>query len=800
MDGEWLDGWMESLRKKEQYKAKEIHNKAEVQFTSATADNVPMDWVVGRTEDGGQKIVGPDGSRHKNRREALKHMVSKAFSEEEIGLMRSCLKSEGWEHHEKLPANWKFKTKTDIHGTRIYIMTACGKMFDTAASAVRYMQNSLKFRSSEIERVHSLANMEKAVRPGRPTPGPEQPKINWTEDGTVPTGWKVGLPEGGKQRILCPDGTQHGSRREGLKYMVQKGFPDEYVTQMRSFLKVEGWKDDDRLPLNWKMKIKLKKHNMYPRKLVMSSNGIILDTFAGAVRFMEKSKKYDQEAIDKVKSMVPSKMLNTNKTSQKIPNKSTRITPEDFSWISGSPTVPKGWKLALDPTNPTLVQQRVLSPDGRHFRSRRTALEHMLAASFTEEQVEEMREGLQFEGWHGNENLPPKWKLKIKPSLYKPKYPRNVILSETGRMFDGIKHAILYMKSSKEFSSEDVVKVKKLHKIRNNRIRENSDTSKPTNKLKRNDDNQAWVLDETSLPPGWQVAADPKVAGKQIIRSPTGQQFGSRASALRHMVRNGFCKEEVEQMRLGLRKEGWEVHPKLPKGWRLRAKRSGDKIKRQVMTPRGTCFESPKRAVDFMQKFGYFECDVELLQGILYSPKKSGPKRWYGWKSHPNLPRNWTMKLKTDPTFRLLLQAEGKDEMDLAAAASVMNLSPEYSKEDVAALIELEKEIRKTYSLQIDMEEENEPKHLLDKTEIKDKQQEDDDEDEDEFDYVDDTDYGYEEEKQDDLVIKDSSIILDSNFVQKVNLEDSFKKESINMFNNIDDMDTFDDLLSKNIG
>ena len=89
MDGEWLEGWMESLRKKEQHVVKNSPNEGQAQFTSVTADNVPMDWIVGKTEEGEQRIVGPDGSRHKTRREALKHMVSKACPEEEIALMRS---------------------------------------------------------------------------------------------------------------------------------------------------------------------------------------------------------------------------------------------------------------------------------------------------------------------------------------------------------------------------------------------------------------------------------------------------------------------------------------------------------------------------------------------------------------------------------------------------------------------------------------------------------------------------------------------------------------------------------------
>ena len=156
------------------------------------------------------------------------------------------------------------------------------------------------------------------------------------------------------------------------------------------------------------------------------------------------------------------------------------------------------------------------------------------------------------------------------------------------------------------------------------------------------------------------------------------------------------------------------------------------------------------------------------------------------------------MKLKTHPSFKLLLQSDGKDEMDLAVAALVMAQSRDYSKEDVTALMELEKEIRKTYSSIIDMEEEDKTISGIEKNQIKGEEQED--EDEDDFDYIDDTDYGYEEEKQDDSAIKDSSTILNGHVVQKSIIDDPFKKESIHMFDNIDDMDTFDDLLTKNVG
>ena len=102
-----------------------------------------------------------------------------------------------------------------------------------------------------------------------------------------------------------------------------------------------------------------------------------------------------------------------------------------------------------------------------------------------------------------------------------------------------------------------------------------------------------------------------------------------------------------------------------------------------------------------------------------------------------------------------------------------------------SSIMVLEKMMRETYSSQIDMQVEDKPFPVQEKSKIK-----EDQEDHEDFDI----DNGYEDIVQETTATKDSSIILDDKFDPKP----SFKEESKSMFNNIDDLDTFNNLL-KNI-
>ena len=156
-------------------------------------------------------------------------------------------------------------------------------------------------------------------------------------------------------------------------------------------------------------------------------------------------------------------------------------------------------------------------------------------------------------------------------------------------------------------------------------------------------------------------------------------------------------------MRLCLGREGWKEHPDLPSDWRVRTKANkGDNGGgRQIMTPRGRAFPSLKLAVEYMRKFG--ECNITKIQKLKRQVvnKSVGAKRWYGWKEHHKLPAGWKMKVKISPSFKLFLRVDNK-KIDLIAAVKFMETSKDYTREDAETLLEIEREIKTSFSLPCD--------------------------------------------------------------------------------------------------
>ena len=51
----------------------------------------------------------------------------------------------------------------------------------------------------------------------------------------------------------------------------------------------------------------------------------------------------------------------------------------------------------------------ILSPENRHFSGRRLALKYLIDKSYPEEDIEEMRKCLKYDGWFEDPRLPLKW-------------------------------------------------------------------------------------------------------------------------------------------------------------------------------------------------------------------------------------------------------------------------------------------------------------------------------------------------------------------------------------------------------
>ena len=147
------------------------------------------------------------------------------------------------------------------------------------------MESKNTFTKIDVDKVQSLYNHISSK--------PED-IIGWLNDNSIPSGWKIGHTKDGRQRILCKDGSQHGSRREALKHMVIKGFPEEEIGILRSYLKSEGWEDNEKLRPKWKFKFKIDSQGKQ-RKFIMSRNGALFTTIVEAIRYMMSSTDYNQQ-------------------------------------------------------------------------------------------------------------------------------------------------------------------------------------------------------------------------------------------------------------------------------------------------------------------------------------------------------------------------------------------------------------------------------------------------------------------------------------------------------------------------
>ena len=53
-----------------------------------------------------------------------------------------------------------------------------------------------------------------------------------------------------------------------------------------------------------------------------------------------------------------------------------------------------------------------MDQNGKIFQSRSSALRHMIESSYISDDIEIMKNGLEYDGWQTNELLPPNWLVK----------------------------------------------------------------------------------------------------------------------------------------------------------------------------------------------------------------------------------------------------------------------------------------------------------------------------------------------------------------------------------------------------
>ena len=650
-------GKSEPLKPTEVLIPKSIQNRQgnTAQCKWETSDTLPDGWTVATSEDGKQKILCPDGSKHINRKEALKYMVVKAFPKQEVDTMRSFLREEGWLENEKLPFNWKCKI---IKNKRPLLLTPNGIVYDSYASAVRFMEAADEYSQQEIESVKNQGQPQSKPKPIK------QLNFNWnSEDLTVPSEWKtadnpakqyhqVPVP---KEKLMELVSTSKDPKKESEsndKKLKMIENPEDESQQNK-----QGHHDQE-LDKKEHQKLENEVETEDIEQMIYDLENLInvLPNNAATVNIND----FDRD-LEATKELI-------------LKRSQMKLKETGIKWKENITTIPPGWKITVND-----IKKPIMSPKGFTFANRRLALQYIIMNGFPEDTILKMRKYLEVEGWQDDERLPTNWKIKT----YKYKnQSRRYIMTESGQRINGIAQVVKFMEASNDYTLDQIENIQKLSLSRQ---------PKATGLV--------WIENDPTLPPDWKLSSD---TTKKNILSPEGTVFINRRLALNHMAKNNYPEKCLEEMRSYLKAEGWETSKDLPEGWKLKSKIKGA----TYLNPCGRLFQSSRKAVTYLEQFGNCNEDTIAQLKRLNHPMKQNLRstelkksnkvtddKIYnknllqneGWKPNENLPSNWKLKLKPNKPHSkaLIMTAQGKIFSGLKRAIKFMNVSQEFSQEDI---------------------------------------------------------------------------------------------------------------------
>jgi len=126
------------------------------------------------------------------------------------------------------------------------------------------------------------------------------------------------------------------------------------------------------------------------------------------------------------------------------------VKEEKLDWSEVCSSLPEGWKFCKGEG----IKEHFLSPDNFQFTSRTESLKHMVSTKFySEQQINEMREHLESEGWMKHSDLPHNWLFKENRS------DSIMLITPEGEVLESMKTGLDVIKNI--YDEVDVTKMKK---------------------------------------------------------------------------------------------------------------------------------------------------------------------------------------------------------------------------------------------------------------------------------------------------------------------------------------------------
>ena len=626
---------------------------------------LPEGWksrLVGTKE----YVVSPDGDQFSSSKLALQEMVRRGVNEDDLARMRSSMRE--WKTSELLPPKWLYKTVKKEQNYEFLSETA-----EHIRGKLKALELIKDLGEEAVETFQVFSEIASAKTRGK--------AYEWSEDDkTIPVGWKSRLG-GHKTYFLSPEGQQFPNRVAILQFMINEGYEDSMIDEMRSNTIYEGWQESQYLPNKW-----IFRHTWNQSTLnayfsfcikILSEDGHLMDSYLAARTFMKFSENFSFEDVEKIDILVEenAKLRRLSAIQDEPANKTDEQEIAMHVKWQDDVTLPEGWKTKLGGN-----KNFFLSPQGQKFPNRVAVLQYMINEGYDDSVIDVMRSTTTLEGWQESQYLPKNWIIKHSWSTStsereKKEGMRNrgketsfsvKILSGEGHLMDSYLASSLYMKQNNKFNKDDLDNLSilieenaKLRRISKFQEEEDVDITEVVADINVT----GWTKSE-NLPAGWKVKRAAKKEQQHYL-SPNGDQFHGVAALFRHIVTSGASAEEEHAVRMELEEEGWTISKHFPSDWvvkhehtYLKSGSSKKKIRKlDILSPDGNRFKSYLAAARFMQiGDNYSDQDVEKVKALISHNSVTGPathgdygkvredSEISGWTDDDTLPPGWKVK------------------------------------------------------------------------------------------------------------------------------------------------------------
>ena len=210
---------------------------------------LPPGWTVKMSKGklkGKPLFTCPDGRYFHTVQTAMEYMMENNFPEEELALMKTNLKYDGWMEVDYMPDNW-LVAYTKATNAYHYLSPEC-RLFKSAKTVMDFMRKN-NYSPSIVEDIKRAMVESKKFN--------SKIKYKWLEGGkTLPAGWKMRKAKGSGRHqsevefILSDDGIQFKSRFEALHHLINQNYSQEKIEDLRQKLLIseEKWKQSQFLP------------------------------------------------------------------------------------------------------------------------------------------------------------------------------------------------------------------------------------------------------------------------------------------------------------------------------------------------------------------------------------------------------------------------------------------------------------------------------------------------------------------------------------------------------------------------